>query len=150
MTRKGGAVDIEHLMSSGAGWTKLQAIIQAQGGRLDVFDNPIRPAASIDVLAAQGGRVVDIDALAIGCAAMRLGAGREHKDDTIDPLAGIEIAAPVGSRVMAGDPIAHLYARAAGIADNVADAVRQAFVITDAQPAAKPLLLEELSNQAAE
>ena len=48
------------------------------------------------------------DALAIGRAAVRLGAGRSNKEDDVDPAVGFEIMAKVGDRVEAGDPLARV------------------------------------------
>lgn len=146
---KGGAHEVEKMLSTGAGWEKFQEIVEAQGGELDAFDNPPRASAVVTVYAPAGGYVADIDALAIGRAAMRLGAGRVRKDDSIDPLAGVSIAAPVGARVAQGDPVAHLHASSHDAAQAAIDSVRDAFTITAAPPEPGAVILDEIRSLAA-
>lgn len=147
MAAKGSRPDVERLIDSGDGWNKFQAMIEAQGGRLDIFKNPPTSQITIDVLVDRSGYVTDIDALAIGRAAMCLGAGRERKDDVIDHLAGIEIMAPFGSRVDAGDPIARLHSSSAEQADEASPGIRSGFVISAQEAPVRPLILGEMSGQ---
>jgi thymidine phosphorylase len=58
------------------------------------------------LVAPYEGYVVKCDALAIGSASVRLGAGRAHQDDVIDPGVGITVKAKLGDRVSAGDALA--------------------------------------------
>ncbi|MGI9615375.1 MAG: thymidine phosphorylase, partial [Acidimicrobiales bacterium] len=51
----------------------------------------------------------DLDALAVGQAAVRLGAGRARKEDSISPGAGIECVAKPGDPVSVGDPVLVLH-----------------------------------------
>ena len=46
-----------------------------------------------------------MDALGIGVAAWRLGAGRARKEDAVSPAAGIMLHAKPGDPVRAGDPL---------------------------------------------
>ena len=50
-----------------------------------------------------------LDAMAVGRAAWRLGAGRAHKEDTVSATAGVLCEAKVGDRVRAGDPVLELH-----------------------------------------
>ena len=50
-----------------------------------------------------------MNAETVGRAAMRLGGGRERKEDEIDPGAGLLLHKKPGERVSAGEPIATLY-----------------------------------------
>ena len=63
------------------------------------------------MLAHASGVVKAIDALAIGLAACRLGAGRQRKEDQVDHAVGIRLHATVGDPVAAGDPLFTIYAR---------------------------------------
>ncbi|NIR34693.1 MAG: hypothetical protein GWN79_00750, partial [Actinobacteria bacterium] len=58
------------------------------------------------VRAGTGGYVSRCDALDVGVAALRLGAGRERTDDVIDPGVGIRIEAKLGDEVGPGDALA--------------------------------------------
>jgi pyrimidine-nucleoside phosphorylase len=67
--------------------------------------------------------VAELDALTVGLAAMRLGAGRRTKDDEVDHAVGIELRANVGDRIAAGDPLLTIYARDDEAAHEAAAAV---------------------------
>jgi pyrimidine-nucleoside phosphorylase len=58
--------------------------------------------------APRSGYVTVCDALSVGIAAMRLGAGRERKEDRIDPAVGITIVAKPGEHVDEGQPLARI------------------------------------------
>ena len=55
------------------------------------------------------GVLVRLDALAVGVAAWRLGAGRARKEDTVQAAAGIEIHAKPGAVVRGGEPLLTLH-----------------------------------------
>ena len=50
-----------------------------------------------------------LDALAVGRAAWRLGAGRSRKEDPVQAGAGVELHATVGGEVRGGDPLLTLH-----------------------------------------
>ncbi|GAC1320106.1 MAG: pyrimidine-nucleoside phosphorylase [Chloroflexota bacterium] len=86
--------------------------IARQGGDARVADSPDRlPRARdrVTVTSPQSGVIRQIDARVIGDLAHRLGAGRTHKEDVIDPGAGIVLHAKVGARVRTGDLLAVLH-----------------------------------------
>lgn len=88
--------------------------VEAQGGDPAVWSDPgALPMAPvrIDVTAPVAGRVRATPARALGEVARWLGAGRLHPDQSIDPVAGVELCAAVGDRVGEGDPVAVIHAR---------------------------------------
>ena len=102
-------------LAEGSGLTKLRALITGMGGDGRVVDEPDRlPRAPhvATVRAERSGYVAGLDALACGQAAMRLGAGRASKADTIDPAVGIVLHAKRGDHVEAGAPLFTVHARA--------------------------------------
>ncbi|WP_412068554.1 thymidine phosphorylase [Rubrivirga sp. IMCC43871] len=132
------------------GWAfgVFQEIVAAQSGDASVLDDPDRlmgePVAT--VVADAGGFVADIDPLALGYAAVDLGAGRAKKEDDVDPKAGFVLHARPGERVEAGQPLAQIYASDPDRAD--IDAVRAAFTLADTPPSAAPLLLDRFDGTA--
>ncbi|MSY41740.1 MAG: thymidine phosphorylase, partial [Actinobacteria bacterium] len=56
-----------------------------------------------------GGVLTQLDALKVGVAAWRLGAGRARKEDPVSAGAGIQIHAKPGDQIAAGEPILTLY-----------------------------------------
>jgi len=57
------------------------------------------------VYAPADGVLVELDALAVGVAAWRLGAGRARKEDTVQAGAGVRMHAKPGATVRAGEPL---------------------------------------------
>ncbi|MDH4139455.1 MAG: thymidine phosphorylase [Coriobacteriia bacterium] len=87
--------------------------IGAQGGDPRVTEEPgllELSRESREVLSAKSGYLAAYDAEGVGRAAMLLGAGRERKDDEIDPGAGLLLDARVGDAIKEGDRLATLYA----------------------------------------
>lgn len=115
-----GGIDDDHdsarrrladVVSSGAALELFGQVIEAQGGNRNVIsDLSLLPSGShrFEFLAPSSGTVRSVDALAIGRAAMRLGAGRETKEDLVDPGVGITLHAKIGTEVAAGTPLATL------------------------------------------
>jgi thymidine phosphorylase len=85
-----------------------EAMVRAQGGD----PRAALPAAghrrTLDATAA--GWVQDLDALAVGIASTRLGAGRARKEDQVSPGAGVVVLARPGEPVEAGQPVLELHA----------------------------------------
>ena len=131
------------------GWAfgVLQEIVEAQDGDVAALDDPDalmgEPVATVAAEAA--GFVADVDPLALGHAAVDLGAGRAKKEDDVDPKAGFVLHKKPGERVEAGETIATIYASDPDRAD--ADAVRAAFTFADAPPAPRPLLLDRFDGE---
>lgn len=71
------------------------------------------PKYTIPVEATKDGYVEKIDALAIGNAAMYLGAGRQKIEDNIDHSVGIVLSKKVGDKVNKGEAIAFMYSNKA-------------------------------------
>ena len=101
-----------------------------------------RAPVEVEVPAPRAGWVSGCGALAIGRAAMGLGAGRARKSDAIDPAVGIVLAAKVGDQVDGGAPLARVFARTADAARDAVDAVTGAFTFSDS-PVERPALLLE-------
>ncbi len=99
---------VRRALTSGAGLEKLRAIVEQQGGDARVIDDygPL-PAARLrrPWRAPASGFVARLDAELIGRAAAVLGAGRDRIDTPVQHAAGLEILAPLGARVSAGDPV---------------------------------------------
>lgn len=131
-------------IASGAAFGKLCEIAAAQGGDTTCLHDPksVRMPTPQCVLAKQSGHVTQIDAQAVGLAAMRLGAGRATKGDVIDPLAGVVLHVLLGGAVAQGDVIASLYTNKAEAAPQAAEDVSQALTLADQPPPDAPLIYE--------
>jgi thymidine phosphorylase len=95
-------------IADGRALAAYRAMVRAQGGDPDA---PLPRAAFTQVLfASEAGWLTCLDALAVGTAAWRLGAGRARKEDTVSPAAGVICLAKPGDRVQAGQPLLELRA----------------------------------------
>jgi thymidine phosphorylase len=132
----------ERALASGAAYEAYERWIRAQHGDPDA-PLPKAPVV-VDVAARRSGIVQRCHALAVGRAAMRLGAGRAAKGDPIDHAVGIVVHAKRGDRVEPGQPLATVHTR--GEFDEVQ--IEACFEIGDAPAEPEPLILEELARDA--
>ena len=104
---------LEAVIANGAALAKFRELILAQGGDARVLDDPARlPQAKLQqpLVAARGGFVQDVDAMAVALAALRLGAGRTRAEDKIDAAVGISALVKVGEKIEQGAPLAIIHA----------------------------------------
>ncbi|RNL62977.1 thymidine phosphorylase [Nocardioides marmoriginsengisoli] len=100
-------VDPAAVLASGAAMDAWNAMIAAQGGD---------PAAALPtaretqvVVAPASGTLTRLDAMAVGLAAWRLGAGRAALGDSVQAGAGVEWHARPGDAVVQGEPLLTLH-----------------------------------------
>jgi thymidine phosphorylase len=105
-------------------------MIAAQGGDPDA---PLPEAREREVVRAEAdGVLAELDALAVGVAAWRLGAGRARQGDPVSHGAGVRLAAKPGDTVRAGQPLATLLADDADRIPRALEALREAHRIVPA------------------
>lgn len=141
MVRLSGVdADPHAVLRSGAALESWKAMVRAQGGDPDA---PLRRADHSDVVEApEKGFVQELDALAVGRAATRLGAGRLRPGQAVSAGAGIECLAKVGDAVEAGEPLLILHADAPDRFDAARDALDGAWRIGPSSPAVPDPVLE--------
>ena len=83
-----------------------------------------------------------INAEDIGSASGMMGAGRDKKEDKIDPAVGLILEAKVGDKVEAGSVLCRLYYTKEERVDDAADMVEDAFRISSQKPESRELILE--------
>lgn len=133
-------------IKNGKAHDKQYAFIKAQGGNLPPLDQFISVKETIEIPALTSGYIEDIDALAIGIGAMKLGAGRETKEDDIDPNVGIIVHKKVGDSIEKGESLATLYNNLDNTSDIEKD-VLNAFKITKEPVEKKPIIFEIISEK---
>ena len=102
-----GDVDVAAALADGRAMDKWRQMVAAQGGNADA---PLPVARESHVVTATAsGVLTQLDALAVGVASWRLGAGRERKEDAVQLGAGITLHAQQGQRVTAGQPLMTLF-----------------------------------------
>ena len=98
--------DPAEALASGRAMDVWKRMIAAQGGDPD---SPLPVAQHTEVVrAASDGFITSMDAMAVGLAAWRLGAGRARKEDPVQAAAGVTWTAGVGDRVSAGQELFRL------------------------------------------
>ncbi|MDD4482697.1 MAG: thymidine phosphorylase [Bacilli bacterium] len=125
-------IKIKEVINNKQALNKFKEMIAFQGGDVRVIDDySIFPQAKniIKVYANNPGYIKKIDAYLVGVAASKLGAGRNKKEDNIDPAVGIKVIAKVGDKINKDDLLAIIYANDLGI-DEVKNDVLNAFTIT--------------------
>ncbi len=100
-------VDPADALRDGRAMDAWRRMIRAQGGDPDA---PLPVARHThEVLAEGDGVLTQLDALKVGVAAWRLGAGRARKEDPVQAGAGIELHAKPGAVVRAGERLMTLH-----------------------------------------
>ena len=108
---------LELSLSSGKAAEIFAKMVSALGGPADLLEKPQQYLAAApvvqDILAPQAGYLASSDTTAVGMAVVRLGGGRAHPQQVIDPAVGFSDVVALGSKVQRGDRIARVHASSA-------------------------------------
>jgi thymidine phosphorylase len=136
------AETVENALSSGAAYEKFGEFVRAQGGNAGALENLPVSSEIREVATPRGGYVARFGALGIGRAALTLGAGRQKKEDEVDPGAGVEVLVRVGDRIEKGEPAARLYG--GRNAERAEALVQEALELSDEPVEPAPGILDSL------
>ncbi len=100
-------VDPADKLSDGSAMDTWKAMVRAQGGDPDAALPTARETHVVTAPAT--GVLTRLDAMAVGMAAWRLGAGRARKEDPVQAGAGVELHAKPGDTVTEGEPLMTLH-----------------------------------------
>ncbi len=117
-------------------------MIAAQGGDPDA-ELPVAPEQHV-VPAPASGVLTGLDALAVGVAAWRLGAGRARKEDPVSAVAGVELHAKPGDEVQEGQPLLTLHADDPARFDRALESLTDAVEIAESYPP-RPLVIDRIT-----
>jgi len=138
-------------LADGSAMDAWRRMIRAQGGDPEAT-LPIAREQHV-VTAPGSGRLTRLDALAVGVAAWRLGAGRARKEDPVQAGAGIELHAKPGDRVTEGAPLLTLHTDTPERFETALEALTGAYDVVPAESAPhthghspRPLILDRVSN----
>jgi pyrimidine-nucleoside phosphorylase len=135
----------EQALVDGSGFRKLKQVVAAQGGNpqaLDKFELLPNATGMREVVSPRGGYVTSIDAEDIGSASNLIGAGRDKREDAIDPAVGIILEVKAGEKVDAGSVLCRLYYTGEERVEEAAEKVEDAFRISGQKPDERELILE--------
>jgi thymidine phosphorylase len=138
-------IDPADRLADGSAMDAWRRMITAQGG------DPLAPlpvAKEQHVVAAEAtGVLTKLDALAVGFAAWRLGAGRARKEDPVQAGAGVEMHAKPGDRVVAGQPLLTLHTDTPERFGRAIESLDGAYDIeADAEWTPSPLVLKRIAR----
>ena len=138
-------VTAERHLVDGSAYKKFKDVVAAQGGNPQALDNfALLPNATgaREIASPRAGYVSLIDAEDIGIAANMIGAGRDKKEDAIDPAVGIILEVKAGEKVEAGSILCRLYYTKEDRVEEAAEKVEDAFHISAQRPEERELILE--------
>jgi pyrimidine-nucleoside phosphorylase len=118
--------------------------IHAQGGDPDEEALPTAPVVR-ELVADRGGYVGELGAVAVGQAALHLGAGRQTKDDRIDHSVGVVCLLKPGDRVVEGEALAEIHAATEAEAEEGARELRAAYALADEPPPRRSVVLDVIA-----
>ncbi len=132
----------------GSGFQKFKDVIAAQGGNplvLDRFEMLPNATGAQEITTARGGYVSAIDAELIGQASSMIGAGRNTKEDSIDPAVGVILEVKVGQKIDSGSILCRIYHTNEEHLEGAAELVEDAFKISQQPVEERDLILEVVS-----
>jgi thymidine phosphorylase len=134
-------IDVAAALKDGRAMDKWRQMISAQGGDPDAK----LPQAKEQhvVLAPESGFLSHLDALAVGTASWRLGAGRARKEDDVQFGAGITLHAQLGQEVKAGDPLMTLHTNEPERFERALESLADSFKI-ESSAAERKIILERI------
>ncbi|MFT4109454.1 thymidine phosphorylase [Propionicimonas sp.] len=129
-------------LASGRAMDAWRAMISAQGGDPDA---PLPVARHTEIVTAgASGYLARMDAMAVGLAAWRLGAGRAKQGDPVQPAAGVTWHAGLGDAVRAGQPLFTLHTDTPERIERAVAALDGAVDIAASAPAPVPVVFERI------
>lgn len=137
-----GDRDPADALRDGTAMDRFRRLVAAQGGDLSV-PLPIG-RHSETVTAPRGGTMGDIDAMAVGLAAWRLGAGRSHPGERVQAGAGLRIHRRPGEPVAAGEPLFTLYTDTPERFGAALAELDGGWNVGDGAPAPRPLIIDRI------
>jgi len=129
----------------GSGYRKFKDVIGAQGGNpqvLDRFDLLPNATGAQEITTTRGGYVSAIDAELIGQASSMVGAGRNTKEDSIDPAVGVILEVKTGQKIDPGSILCRIYYTGDEHLAEASELVEDAFRISQQPVEERDLILE--------
>jgi len=135
-------VDPVQRLADGSAMDVWKAMVSAQGGDPDA-SLPVARDTQV-VRATDDGVLTRLDALGVGVAAWRLGAGRARQGEAVQAGAGVEMHAKPGDRVRAGDPLLTLHADTPERFERALAALEEAVEIGADAPQLRDVVIERV------
>ena len=139
--------DPAQTLSDGTAMDRFRELVAAQGGDVGALSADALPVAHAETLTApRGGTMESIDAMAVGLAVWRLGAGRSVPGERVQSGAGLRIHRRPGEPVTAGEPLFTLYTETPERFEAAMAELDGGFSIGDQAPPARPLIIDRITS----
>jgi thymidine phosphorylase len=140
-------VDPAQTLRDGSAMDRFRALVAAQGGDTASLSTEGLPTGTSaeTITAPRGGTMGDIDAMAVGLAVWRLGAGRSLPDERVQSGAGLHIHRRPGEPVAAGEPLFTLYTDTPERFPAAVAELDGAWSIGDRPPPTRPLIIDRIT-----
>jgi thymidine phosphorylase len=135
-------VDPAQTLKDGSAMDRFRELVAAQGGDLS---QPLPIGGySETITAPRGGTMGSIDAMAVGLAVWRLGAGRSVPGERVQSGAGLRIHRRPGEPVVAGETLFTLYTDTPERFEGALAEMDGSWSVGDDAPAARPLIIDRI------
>lgn len=137
---------VKESISSGAAFEKFKELVRWQGGNEDWINYPENFPNSIyneKVRAFKSGYIKSMNTETIGKVSLKLGSGREYKDQPIDYSAGITVLKKTGDYVEIGDVLAVLHTNKEEVIKDMTELYLEAIEFSS-EAVEKPKLIYEV------
>lgn len=138
--------DVAAALRDGRAMDRWNQMIRAQGG------DPTAPLPvarhTHQVVAEADGYLSELDALSVGVASWRLGAGRTAAGERVQAEAGIELHAKIGDPVRKGQPLLTLHTQTPERFERALEALETGLAISAEPPSPRgTVVLDRIANQ---
>lgn len=137
-------VDVAAALKDGRAMDKWRAMIRAQGGDPDAKLPVAKESQTFT--ASTDGVISKLDALAVGLASWRLGAGRARKEDPVQFGAGVTLHAQLGQTVKEGDPLYTLHTDEPARFERANETIANAYSIEAHAVVSRKLILDQIGG----
>jgi thymidine phosphorylase len=137
-------VDPAHTLRDGSAMDRFRELVAAQGG--DLSQKLPIGAPSETVTAPRGGTMGDIDAMAVGLAVWRLGAGRSVPGERVQSGAGLRIHRRPGEPVTPGEALFTLYTETPERFEAAMAELDGGWSVGDEAPPLRPLIIDRITS----
>jgi thymidine phosphorylase len=139
-------VDPAQTLRDGSAMDRFRELVAAQGGDVASLSPDALPigAHAETITAPRGGTMGRIDAMAVGLAVWRLGAGRSLPGEKVQSGAGLRIHRRPGQPVTAGEPLFTLYTETPDRFPAAVAELDGGWSVGDQAPPERPLIIDRI------
>lgn len=135
---------VKQSIKDGSAFNKFVEMVRAQGGDENVIldtSNFKQAPFKKEIKSKKSGYINHVNTEEYGMASLLLGAGRNKKEDEIDPSAGLILNKKTGDFVNEGDVIATMYTSSEDKFNLAEEKIINATIISSEKPIQRPLIL---------